>query len=190
MKALWSIIAVMAIMATACGGGGGKSKKDSGDPPEYQDVNGLYCLTADETWNDCNCDGPRDFEDPISVTFTQGGTPAALTSSAEFSGGGLTFTGTLTSTGAYSAGVTDYDPYISAISYEGLFTDSDGDNASDSHSSVDPVHITIEYNLGACCNGAAGSNVIILEGDKVEECPPASSFAPGGALVKFRSDRR
>ncbi len=190
MKALYSIIAVMAIVAAACGGNGGKSK-GGGDPEPYQDTNGLYCMAAEEIANDCNCDGPRDLDELIPVTFTQGGTPAALTSSSEFSGGGLTFMGTVTSSGAYSASVADYDENLSLISYGGLFTDEDGDNASDHHGSVGPVHITIEYNLGACCNAAAGSNTITLAGDKVEECPPPEeSAATGGLLQKFRSDGR
>lgn len=155
----------------------------SGSSKEPLDVYGEYCLEALERENTCGCDGPREFDFPMSAYFYRKySTNPDSRPETYFWGGGFSFPLHLDEFGRASARVDDYERMNSAIdfvAYDGIFTGTSGmanfhktkgSSEEPCLDSGEPCHLRVEYHEGYCCKGGAGYNVIILSGPKVFPC--------------------
>lgn len=170
-KFLLLALALAAVALVAASGCGRTPLGKPGEPTsrKFMDIAALYCVKAVNTVETCDCNGLRPFSEPISLVFLQGNS-AEDTSNGRFVGGSLDFGGLLNTNGRFTAMVMDYDENISMISYDSDFLDLDDDYRADYHETLDPTHLTIEYNVGACCNAQGGESVITLEGNRVLTC--------------------
>lgn len=182
------LLLALALAAAALAAASGCGRTHHGKPGEptsrkFMDIAALYCVKAVNTVETCDCNGLRTFNDPVPLVFLQGNS-SEDTSSGQFSGGGLNFGGLLDTNGRFTAMVMEYDENISMISYDSDFLDLDDDYRADYHETLDPTHLTIEYNVGACCNAQGGESIITLEGNRASTCSSNLNMAS----PRFRSD--
>lgn len=163
------IIGLLFVLTSTFACGGGNKKKKSNPPDSLLPwVEGSYSCEVVETENTCSGDGPREFPDPIPVTFTQVdmGTDAdgdpIPTDEVYFNGGGVNFGGPATLTTAGTFGVVDYVlSDVMTVDYTSVFQ-VDGDGIAEGNDGA----MRIDYAQGACYEGNSGYNVLELSCEK------------------------
>lgn len=179
---------LIAILAVGCGGHKKKGGEGPDPKPSLPWAQGAYSCVVEETENTCAEDGPREFPDPIPVTFKQAdaGTDedgdVVPTDEVYFDGGGIYFGGPGTLTTANAFAVTDFAVGdVMTLDYASVFDVEDGVATGNVGS------MRIDYVPGACYDeNVAGYNTLELDCEKTGDIPPGSEGQSAASVSPVR----